>query len=86
MGSTDVEIVHVGQRAHEFLHDLVHHFFVQCFAICGQFFEQLSSVQVLHHNEDVVGVDVVLVDLHNVRVVQLGQELDLLAYLGHRGL
>lgn len=52
-------------------------------SVLGYSVEQLSAVQEFHDNEDVGGVDVVLVDLYYVDVVDFNEEFDFLADFGY---
>lgn len=81
---TDIDAVHVGKGADQLSHGLLDEHFCEIVSVLGDLVEELAAVQVFHHDEDVVDVDVVLVDLDDVRVVHLRQQFDFLADMGDR--
>ena len=71
--------MHVVECAKQFRHILCGHFFAKHLILhAGDLVEQLSSANVLHDEVDVFLVDVSLIILHDIGVVQIGEDVHLL--------
>ena len=66
--------MHVCQSTKQFLHISSSHLFSEDLVLLlGNLIEQLSTIDVLHHEIDVFFINICFVILHDIRMIQLGQ-------------